>query len=149
MTQRDPITYLQNPKTKINLRYTRKRLEKAYKLVFTDEPKPNWSFLEYLLQLETRVHCTHNKRKLENLVTQHCPRYKDYNNGKSRWFPQRYWSTEDRHFWLYFYAYKSLRALGDEIQERKPNGCTYEEWVCDSDDEDWEAGYCGCDLPED
>ena len=146
MTQRDPITYLQNPKTKINLRYTRKRLEKAYKLVFTDEPKPNWSFLEYLLQLETRVHCTHNKRKLENLVTQHCPRYKDYNNGKSRWFPQRYWSTEDRHFWLYFYAYKSLRALGDEIQERKPNGCTYEEWVCD---EDWSAGYCGCDLPED
>ena len=149
MTQRDPITYLQNPKTKINKRHTRKRLEKAYKLVFTDEPKPDWSFLEYLLQPENRVHCTHNKRKLENLLRQHCPRYLDYNNGKSRWFPQRYWSTEDRHFWLYFYAYKSLRALGDEIQERKPNDCTYEEWVCDYDDEDWSAGYCGCDLPED
>ncbi|MBR8833846.1 MAG: hypothetical protein DSM106950_07340 [Stigonema ocellatum SAG 48.90 = DSM 106950] len=148
MTQRDPITYLQNPKTKINLRHTRKRLELAYKLVFTESPKPPWSLREYLLQPETRVHCTHNRRKLERLLTQHCPKYLDY-NGQPRWFPQRYWSTEERQFWLYFYAYKSLLTLGSEIQERKPFDCTYEEWVCDSDHEDWSAGYCGCDLPED
>ncbi len=154
MTQRDPITYLQNPHTKINLRYTRKQLEKAYKLVFTESPKPPWSFLEYLLQPETRIHCTHNRRKLERLFTQHCPRYLDY-LGKPRWFPQGYRSTEERQFWLSFYAYKSLLTLGEEIQQRKLSGYTYQEWVdvdewvCDEDDSDWSDGYCGCDLPED
>ena len=152
MKFRDNLTYLLDPNTKINVRHALKKLEQAFKLNYVPEVK--WSRLSYLLNTTTLIHTRHRKSKLEKLYLVECAYYLNYNDGFARWLPHSYRDVSDARFWKKFAVYSRATAalarfLSDyqnyQVLESRDLEVEWGEW---NEEEDWENGYCGDDLPE-